>query len=92
MESNAAQLRKILNPESVVVGASGDTGKFGGRAMRFLLKHGYAGRIVPVNPGAPDPIDLALLAVPARRSPARASRPSQPSASPSSRAGKPVSE
>jgi acyl-CoA synthetase (NDP forming) len=62
------------------VGASADAAKFGGRVMRFLVQHGYEGRIVPVNPaggsilGLPAitdirdarvPIDVALLALPA---------------------------
>ena len=75
-----ADIRRFLHPRGVaVVGASDDTAKFGGRVMHYLLKHGYAGRIAPVNPRraeimglpvyteireAPRPIDLALLAVP----------------------------
>lgn len=42
---------RILHPRSVaVIGASEDVGKFGGRVMHYLVKHGYEGRIVPVNP------------------------------------------
>ena len=79
-------LHAVLNPGSVaVIGASEDPGKFGGRALRFLTRHGYAGRIVPVNPtaatllghrvyarigDAPGPIDVALLALPAPALPA----------------------
>lgn len=82
----AFALRRVINPGAVaVVGASGDASKFGGRVMHFLVKHGYAGRIVPVNPGAtsilgidayrsiahaPVPIDVALLAVPGSQLPA----------------------
>ncbi len=74
-------LRAALNPHTVaVVGASSDPAKFGGRVMQFLVQHGYAGRIVPVNPNAAHilglpayktvtdagvAIDVALLAVPA---------------------------
>lgn len=81
MSDSTQRLRAVLNPHAVaVVGASGDTSKFGGRVMQFLVKHGYAGRIVPVNPRA-EPVlgipayrsvaeagvavDVALLAVPA---------------------------
>ena len=80
MTRPAFDLRRVLDPQSVaIVGASESAAKFGGRAMRFLVKHGYAGRIVPINPGAatilgiraypsvrsaPGPIDVALLAAP----------------------------
>ncbi|MCC6534690.1 MAG: acetate--CoA ligase family protein [Burkholderiales bacterium] len=73
-------LQQILNPQSVaVIGASADTLKFGGRVIRYVVDHGFAGRIVPVNPSArevcgipafasigaaPGPIDVAVLAVP----------------------------
>jgi acyl-CoA synthetase (NDP forming) len=73
-------LRRILNPRSVaVIGASDSTEKFGGRVMNFVVKHGFAGTVIPVNPSAsticgiraypaignaPGPIDVALLAVP----------------------------
>lgn len=82
----ALLLRRVINPGAVaVVGASSDPSKFGGRIMQFLLKHGYAGRIVPVNPSATSilgidscktiaeasvPVDVALLAVPAAHLPA----------------------
>lgn len=72
---------RILHPRSVaVIGASEDVGKFGGRVMHYLVKHGYEGRIVPVNPkresvfGVPciphiskaeETVDVALLALPA---------------------------
>jgi acetyl-CoA synthetase (ADP-forming) len=75
----------VLNPDCVaVIGASGDPAKFGGRAMHFLVRHRYAGTIVPVNPGggeilgirayrrigdAPARVDVALIAVPARHVP-----------------------
>jgi len=79
-------LRRVIHPDAVaVIGASGDSAKYGGRVMQFLVKHGYAGRIVPVNPNArpilglttyasiadaPGPIDVALLAAPAQHLPA----------------------
>ena len=44
-------VRDILQPRSVAVfGASEDRDKFGGRIMHFLVRHGFAGEIVPINP------------------------------------------
>lgn len=41
----------LFAPRAVaLVGASGDPAKNTARPQRFLRKHGYAGRIVPVNP------------------------------------------
>ncbi|PWC44936.1 acetate--CoA ligase [Azospirillum sp. TSO22-1] len=54
-------LARILDPRSVaVIGASEDVGKFGGRVLHHLIRHDYAGRIVPVNPNRP-----ALFGIPA---------------------------
>ena len=70
----------IVAPRSVaVIGASDDVGKFGGRVIHYLIKHGFGGRLLPINPNratirglpayaavslAPGPIDVAILAVP----------------------------
>jgi acyl-CoA synthetase (NDP forming) len=80
---SAARLsvRDILHPHAVAVfGASEDRDKFGGRIIDFLIRHGFAGRIVPINPrraeirghaayahltDAPRGVDVAILAVPA---------------------------
>ncbi|MCC7081034.1 MAG: acetate--CoA ligase family protein [Burkholderiales bacterium] len=44
-------IAKLLSPRSVaVVGASADTAKTAGRPVAYLRKHGYSGRILPVNP------------------------------------------
>lgn len=44
-------LSRLLRPRSVaIVGASADAGKTSGRPVSYLAKHGYAGRIMPVNP------------------------------------------
>jgi acyl-CoA synthetase (NDP forming) len=72
---------RILHPRSVAVfGASDSKDKFGGRIMHFLVRHGFAGAIYPINPrraevvgrkaypaigAAPAPADVAILAVPA---------------------------
>jgi acetyl-CoA synthetase (ADP-forming) len=71
---------RILHPRSVAVfGASDSKDKFGGRIMHFLVRHGFAGDILPINPrraevlgrraypaiaAAPAPPDVAILAVP----------------------------
>src|SRR5260370_37646411 len=40
----------LFAPRAVaLVGASGDIAKNSARPLRFLRKHGYAGRIVPIN-------------------------------------------
>jgi acyl-CoA synthetase (NDP forming) len=73
-------VERILHPRSVAVfGASDSKDKFGGRIMHFLLRHGFAGEILPINPrrdevlgrraypaiaAAPSPPDVAILAVP----------------------------
>lgn len=78
----AIELSKALfEPRSVaLVGASGDAAKNTARPQRFMRKHGYTGRIVPINPGrneilgepayptladAPGEIDHAFIMVPA---------------------------
>jgi acyl-CoA synthetase (NDP forming) len=74
-------LDPLFRPRSVaIVGASSDPNKVGGRPLAFLKKAGWPGRLVPVNPSAPDvqgipafqslaaigePIDQAIVAVPA---------------------------
>lgn len=71
----------LFAPRSVaLVGASADASKLTSRPQRYLRKHGYQGRIIPVNPGrseifgekawpdlrsAPGPIDHAFIMVPA---------------------------
>ncbi|HEU4368616.1 MAG TPA: acetate--CoA ligase family protein [Methylomirabilota bacterium] len=74
------EVERILHPRSVAVfGASDSKDKFGGRIMHFLVRHGFAGDILPINPrrdevlgrraypaiaAAPSPPDVAILAVP----------------------------
>ncbi|OGA24218.1 MAG: acyl-CoA synthetase, partial [Betaproteobacteria bacterium RIFCSPLOWO2_02_FULL_67_26] len=63
-----------------MIGASGDATKNTSRPQRFLRKHGYSGRILPINRGraeifgekayadlraVPEPVDHAFIMVPA---------------------------
>lgn len=45
-------LHRLLNPASVaIIGASDDPLRIGGRPIAYMLEQGYAGQILPVNPG-----------------------------------------
>lgn len=78
------QLSVILNARSIaIVGASlGDGTKLTSRPLKFLMKHGYTGKIFPINPkyssidgvtcypsilDVPDDIDLAAIILPHNR-------------------------
>lgn len=72
-------MKALLNPDSVaIVGASKDANKMGGRLLNFTVKHGYKGKLYPINPGeteilglrcypniseVPGEVDLACLIV-----------------------------
>jgi acyl-CoA synthetase (NDP forming) len=44
-------LRTVLNPKSVaVIGASENENKIGGRPLLYLARHGYKGKVYPINP------------------------------------------
>ena len=44
-------IQRLLHPRSVaVIGASSDPAKTAGRPVAYLVKHGFAGAIYPVNP------------------------------------------
>ncbi len=76
-------LSAVFRPRAIaVVGASDDPVKIGGRPLAFLLRHGYSGRVFPVNPSRatvqglpafpsiaaiPEDVDLAIVVVPAER-------------------------
>lgn len=78
-----SEVRRFLYPQTVaVIGASEDSSKFGGRVLEYLLKFGFPGTIVPINlrakavrgvPAYPSiraaaqPIDVAIMAVPAQQ-------------------------
>jgi acetate---CoA ligase (ADP-forming) len=75
-------IRKLLYPRSVaVIGASRSREKLGGTLVANLLRAGFNGPVYPVNPAAAEvmglrcypsvaaigaPVDLALIAVPAK--------------------------
>ena len=74
-------IERVLNPRSVaIIGASEDAAKFGGRILHNVVRHGFPGQLLPVNPNratllglpayptieaAPGPVDVAVIAVPA---------------------------
>lgn len=50
MASDNDLLQALLAPASVaIVGASDDAGKAASRPLRFLQKHGFSGRVYPIN-------------------------------------------
>jgi acyl-CoA synthetase (NDP forming) len=72
---------RVFAPRGIaVIGASADPGHLAHRPLTYLARSGFAGRIYPVNPrharigdlacypdlaGVPDPVDLALISLPA---------------------------
>ena len=49
---NSRLAQALFAPKTVaLIGASGDAKKNTSRPQRFLRKHGYTGKIIPVNPG-----------------------------------------
>ena len=72
--------RALFEPGSIaLIGASGDEAKNTSRPQRFLARHGFKGRVAPVNPGrneifgqpvypgldaVPGPVDHAFVMVP----------------------------
>ena len=53
----------LFRPRAVaLIGASGDPAKNTARPQRYLRKHGYAGRIVPINPGRKEVLGEAAYA------------------------------
>ncbi|MCW5259511.1 CoA-binding protein [Verminephrobacter eiseniae] len=73
-------VRQILHPTSVaIVGASDSQDKWGGRLLRYMLRHHHGGALYPINaratelmglpayrtlPDCPAAVDLAILLVP----------------------------
>ena len=82
MNKKAKNMKILFAPESVaVIGASDKKAKLGFHVMKSLIKGGFAGRIVPVNPGTAEimgikvstsisdydgQVDLAIVALPAK--------------------------
>jgi acetyl coenzyme A synthetase (ADP forming)-like protein len=82
----SSDLEIFFRPRGVaVIGASRDPQKLGYGVVRNLIQYGYDGPIYPINPRAtdilerrayasvidvPDPVDLAIIVVPARSVPA----------------------
>jgi len=80
--SEPSLIDRLIAPQSVaVIGASEDPTRIGGRPIAAMLKAGYKGRILPVNPkrdtvqglpcygtveDLPEAPDAALIAVPAK--------------------------
>ena len=83
---HASSLDPFFNPAGVaVIGASANTSKLSHGILRNLVSFGYRGAVYPVNPGrseilglpcyptitvVPDPLDLAVIVVPAPVCPA----------------------
>jgi len=81
-----ASLRPFFHPRAVaLVGASRDAGSIGGRLFRAIRDAGFQGPVYPINPRAaeigglkaypslrqaPEPVDLAIIAVPPQAVPA----------------------
>jgi acetyltransferase len=75
-------LKCILSPRSVaIIGASSNLAKFTGRTLKYLLKHGYQGKVYPINPqcdeiaglacypsvkALPGPVDTAFIQIAAQ--------------------------
>lgn len=78
-------LTPFFKPRGVaVIGASSNPTKLSHGIIRNLIQHGYSGKVYPVNPnaseilglacfpditGVPDPLDLAVVALPASATP-----------------------
>ena len=85
MTAAARDLSPLFRPASVaVIGASADTSHIRGRVTAQMLKCGFPGRVFPVHPreveimglkaypaisAVPEPVDLALIAIPAEAVP-----------------------
>ena len=80
MATDPSRLDALIAPRSVaIIGASSDPTRIGGRPIAYMLKRGFGGRILPVNPNRaeiqglpayasiadmPEVPDVAIVAVP----------------------------
>ncbi len=85
MTTTMKSLQPFFSPRGVaVIGASASPGKLGFGVIQNLIRSGYQGAIYPINPKAkeilglkayadvsfvPDPVDLAVMIIPARAVP-----------------------
>ncbi|GAA1784956.1 MULTISPECIES: acetate--CoA ligase family protein [Streptomonospora] len=81
-EEILASMNRIFKPRSIaIIGASNEQGKIGNSVIRNVVDGGYAGQVYPINPkadevygraayptmaDAPDGIDVAVFAIPAK--------------------------
>jgi acetyltransferase len=82
-DTTSAAIAALLCPRSIAIaGASSDPARLGSLPLAFLVKHGYRGKIYPINPNVEqihgiacfkslaeiaEPIDLLVVAVAAAR-------------------------
>lgn len=80
MYNDSSALGRLFQPRSIaVIGASATPGKIGGMPVAHLIRHGYSGKVYPVNPKAKEiqglaaypsmasigsPVDMVIVAVP----------------------------
>ncbi|WP_429298670.1 acetate--CoA ligase family protein [Paraburkholderia sp. GAS199] len=61
--AGSAHIARLLRPASIaIVGASEDQSKFGGRLLRMVLRHRFAGAIYPINAKRDTLFDLKAYA------------------------------
>jgi acetate---CoA ligase (ADP-forming) len=81
--ATVASLAPFFHPRSVaLIGASREKQSIGGRLLEAIVSGGFLGRVLPINPhageiqglpafpsisGLPEPVDLAIIAVPPER-------------------------
>jgi acetyltransferase len=75
-----SKLNRLFKPKSIaIIGASDNFSKISGRTLKYLLRHGFKGRIFPINPSyrkiagikcfpkitnVPEEVDLAIISRP----------------------------